>query len=112
MIQPLKIGNVQLNNNVLLAPMAGITDRPFRLICEQFNPGMVCTEMISSKGLFYNDEKTKLLLNMKGEKRPIAVQIFGNDIESLKYAAEYVSNFADIVGLQLLKAGRISPTLR
>src|SRR5574344_1292931 len=101
MIQPLKIGNVQLNNNVLLAPMAGITDRPFRLICEQFNPGMVCTEMISSKGLFYNDEKTKLLLNMKGEKRPIAVQIFGNDIESLKYAAEYVSNFADIVDINM-----------
>lgn len=101
MIKPLKIGNVQLNNNILLAPMAGITDRPFRLICEQFNPGMVCTEMISSKGLFYNDAKTKLLLNMKDEKRPIAVQIFGNDIESLKYAAEYVSDFADIVDINM-----------
>lgn len=101
MIKPLKIGNVQLNNNILLAPMAGITDRPFRLICEQFNPGMVCTEMISSKGLFYNDAKTKLLLNMKDENRPIAVQIFGNDIESLKYAAEYVSDFADIVDINM-----------
>lgn len=101
MIKPLKIGNVQLNNNVLLAPMAGITDRPFRIICEQFNPGMVCTEMVSSKGLFYNDAKTKLLLNMKDEKRPIAVQIFGNDIESLKYAAEYVSDFADIVDINM-----------
>ena len=100
-IKSLKIGNVQLNNNVLLAPMAGITDRPFRLICEQFEPGMVYTEMISSKGLFYNDEKTKLLLNMEDEKRPIAVQIFGNDIESLKYAAEYVSNFADIVDINM-----------
>lgn len=100
-IKPLKIGNVELKNNILLAPMAGITDRPFRIICEQFNPGLVCTEMISSKGLFYKDDKTKLLLNMKDEKRPIAVQIFGNDVESLKYAAEYVSAFADIIDINM-----------
>lgn len=100
-IKPLKIGNVELKNNILLAPMAGITDRPFRIICEQFNPGLVCTEMISSKGLFYKDDKTKLLLNMKDEKRPIAVQIFGNDVESLKYAAEYVSEFADIIDINM-----------
>lgn len=101
LIKPLKIGNVELNNNVLLAPMAGITDRPFRLICEKFNPGLVCTEMISSKGLFYNDEKTKMLLNMKDEKRPIAVQLFGSDVESLKYAVEYVSDFADIIDINM-----------
>ena len=100
-IKPLKIGNVELKNNILLAPMAGITDRPFRIICEQFNPGLVCTEMISSKGLFYKDDKTKMLLNMKDEKRPIAVQIFGNDVESLKYAAEYVSAFADIIDINM-----------
>ena len=96
-----KIGNVEIDNNILLAPMAGITDLPFRLICEKFKPGLVCTEMISAKGLFYNDEKTKLLLNMENEKRPIAVQIFGNDIESMKYSAEYISEFADIIDINM-----------
>lgn len=100
-IHQLKIGNVELKNNILLAPMAGITDLSFRLICEKFKPGLVCTEMISSKGLFYHDGKTKLLLDMKDEKRPIAVQIFGSDIESMKYAAEYVSQFADIVDINM-----------
>lgn len=57
--------------------------------------------MVSSKGLFYNDDKTKLLLDMKNEKRPIAVQIFGNDIETMKYAARYVSDFADIVDINM-----------
>ena len=100
-IKKLKIGNVELDNNIFLAPMAGITDLPFRLICKEFGPGLVCTEMISSKGLFYNDEKTKLLLNMEEEKRPIAVQIFGNDIEAMKYAANYVSNYADIIDINM-----------
>ena len=100
-LKKLKIGNVELNNNVLLAPMAGITDRPFRIICEQYGPGLVCTEMISSKGLFYDDKKTELLLNMKDEKRPIAVQIFGNDPETMGYAAKYVSDFADIVDINM-----------
>lgn len=100
-IRKLKIGNVELNNNVLLAPMAGITDRPFRIVCEEFGPGLVCTEMVSGKGLFYDDKKTDLLLNMEGEKRPIAAQIFGNDVEAMKYAAKYVSEVADIVDINM-----------
>lgn len=100
-LKKLKIGNVELENNILLAPMAGITDLPFRLICKEFGPGLVYTEMISSKGLFYNDEKTKLLLDMKGEKRPVAIQIFGSDIESMKYAAEYISQYADIIDINM-----------
>lgn len=100
-IKELKIGNVTLKNNIILAPMAGITDLPFRLICEKFEPGLVYTEMISSKGLFYHDEKTKLLLDMKDETRPIAVQIFGSDIESMKYAASYVSDIADIIDINM-----------
>ena len=100
-LKKLKIGNVELENNILLAPMAGITDLPFRLICKEFGPGLVYTEMISSKGLLYNDEKTKLLLDMKGEKRPVAVQIFGSDIESMKYAAEYISEYADIIDINM-----------
>ena len=82
-LKKLKIGNIRLENNLILAPMAGVTDLPFRLIAEKFNPGLVCTEMVSSKAIFHNDEKTKKLLNMKDEKRPVAVQIFGSDIESM-----------------------------
>ena len=100
-IKKIKIGNVELDNNVLLAPMAGITDRPFRVVCEEFGPGLVCTEMVSSKGLFHDDKKTDLLLNMKDEKRPVAVQIFGNDVEAMKYAAKYVSEFADIIDINM-----------
>lgn len=100
-LKKLKIGNVELNNNILLAPLAGITDRAFRLICEKYNPGLVCTEMISAKGLYYDDKKTEQLLNMKNEKRPIAVQIFGSDIESMGYAAEYVSKYADIIDINM-----------
>ena len=81
--------------------MAGITDKPFRIICKQYGTGLVCTEMISSKGLFYNDEKTKLLLDMDGEKRPIAVQIFGSDPSTMAYAAKYVSKYADIIDINM-----------
>ena len=100
-IRPIKIGNVELNNNVFLAPMAGITDRAFRVICEEFAPGLVCTEMVSGKGLMYDDKKTEQLLNMKGEKRPIAAQIFGSDVEAMKFAAAYVSKIADIVDINM-----------
>lgn len=97
----MKIGNVELKNNLILAPMAGVTDLPFRLIVEKFNPGLVCTEMVSSKALFYGDEKTKQLLKTNGEKRPISMQIFGSDVESMAFAAKYVSEFADIVDINM-----------
>lgn len=97
----LRIGNVELKNNVILAPMAGLTDLPFRRICEIYKPGLVVTEMVSSKALQYNDDKTKKLLNMEGETRPISAQIFGSDVEAMKYAASYVSKIADIVDINM-----------
>lgn len=100
-IKKIKIGNVELENNILLAPMAGITDKPFRMIAKEYSPGLVCTEMVSSKGLYYNDDKTKLLLDTKGEKRPIAMQIFGSDPETMGYSAKYVSELADIVDINM-----------
>ena len=100
-LKKLKIGNVELRNNILLAPMAGITDLPFRLICEKYGAGLTYTEMISAKGLFYNDSKTKLLLNIENEKRPVSAQIFGSDLDSLKYASEYVSKIVDIVDINM-----------
>ena len=100
-LHPLKIGNVELENNILLGPMAGITDLPFRIVCKDFGAGLVCTEMASSKAIYYNDKKTKDILKIEGEKKPIQAQIFGSDIESLKVAAEYVSNFADILDINM-----------
>ena len=101
LLKKIKIGNVELENNLILAPMAGVTDLPFRLIVEKFNPGLVCTEMVSSKALFYGDIKTKQLLKTNGEKRPISMQIFGSDTESMGFAAKYVSEFADIVDINM-----------
>ena len=100
-VKKLEIGNVELKNNILLAPMAGITDLPFRLICEKYGAGLTCTEMISSKGLYYNDAKTKILLNIEGEERPVAAQIFGNDLETMAYASDYVSKLVDIVDVNM-----------
>lgn len=100
-LKKLKIGNVELKNNLILAPMAGVTDLPFRLIVEEFNPGLVCTEMVSSKALFYGDEKTKQLLRTEGENGPISMQIFGSDVESMAFAAKYVSDIADIVDINM-----------
>ena len=100
-LKELNIGNVKCKNNIFLAPMAGITDLPFRLICEKFEPGLVITEMVSSKALLYNDEKTKKLLNVDGEKRPISMQIFGSDEEAMAYGAKYVSGLADIVDINM-----------
>ena len=100
-LKKLKIGDVELENNILLAPMAGITDLPFRKIAKKYGPGLVYTEMVSSKAIFHNDEKTKKLLTMENEKRPIAVQIFGSDVESMVFAAKYVEPIADIIDINM-----------
>lgn len=100
-LKKLKIGNVELENNLILAPMAGVTDLPFRKICKEFGPGLVCTEMVSSKAIFHDDSKTKLLMNTKGEERPISMQIFGSDEETMAFASKYISNLADIVDINM-----------
>ena len=101
-VKKLKIGDLELENNILLAPMAGITDLAFRKICKKYsNPGLVVTEMVSSKAMFYNDEKTKQLLNVEEEKRPIAFQIFGSDPEIMGKIAKMVSNDADIIDINM-----------
>ncbi len=100
-LKKLKIGNVELENNLILAPMAGVTNLPFRIVCKEFGPGLVCTEMASSRAMFHNDQKTKRLFNTEGEKRPISFQIFGSDEETMAYAAKYVSGFADIIDINM-----------
>lgn len=100
-VKPLKIGNVELENNILLAPMAGITDLPFRIICKEYGAGLVYTEMASAKAIFYQDEKTKRLLNTKKEQRPIRSTNFGSDIESLTFAASEVSKDFEILDINM-----------
>jgi tRNA-dihydrouridine synthase B len=75
----MKIGNIELKSNVLLAPMAGITDKTYRMICKKFGAGLVCTEMISAKGLLYNDKKTHTLMDIDVGDTPVSLQIFGSD---------------------------------
>ena len=75
----LTIGTVRLDNNVALAPMAGVTDLPFRLLCKEQGCGLMCTEMVSAKALLYKNRNTKPLLETREEEKPIAVQLFGSD---------------------------------
>ncbi len=77
----MKIGSVEPLNNIFLAPMAGVTDMPFRRVCKKYGAGLVYSEMISAKGLYYNDKKTDELMRISDDERPCAVQIFGSDPE-------------------------------
>ncbi len=75
----LAVGNVVLENNVILAPMAGGTDLPFRLLCRKAGAGMVCTEMVSAKAIYYNNKNTEGLLEIHPEEGPVSLQLFGSD---------------------------------
>ena len=97
----IKIGNYEIENNIFLAPMAGITDKPYRMICKEMGAGLVYTEMISSRAIYHDDTKTKLLMDTEGEKRPIAYQIFGSEEESMEFAAKYLEEKADIIDINM-----------
>lgn len=88
----LKIKDLNLENNVILAPMAGITDLTFRTICKEFGAGLVSTEMVSAKGLYYKDKKTEELIKTNEYDRPISMQIFGNEPDIMAYVVETVIN--------------------
>lgn len=79
----MKIGSLELKNNVFLAPMAGVTDMPFRVICSEMGCGLVYSEMVSAKGLMYGSKNTEKLLSVDKRERPIAVQLFGSSPEIL-----------------------------
>lgn len=100
-LKKLKIGNVELKNNIILAPMAGITDLPFRILCKENGAGLVCNEMVSSRAIYHNDEKTMKMLSMIEEERPISMQIFGNEPDIMGYSAEIVSENADILDINM-----------
>ncbi len=77
--QKLQIGSVSLKNNLILAPMAGITDLPFRLLCKEQGAGLLCMEMVSAKAIYYGNKRTEELLAILPEERPVSLQLFGSD---------------------------------
>lgn len=89
----MKIGNLVLDNNVFLAPMAGVTDISFRGLCKEMGCGLVYTEMVSAKALYYGSENTKSLLRISEEEKPVAVQIFGREPKIMAQVCE--ENFND-----------------
>ncbi|MBR3512491.1 MAG: tRNA dihydrouridine synthase DusB [Clostridia bacterium] len=101
-IKKLKIRDLELENNLILAPMAGVTDLPFRLICKKYgNPGLVCNEMVSSKAIVYKDEKTLKMIDTREDERPISMQIFGSEPETMAEAAKFIQEYADIVDINM-----------
>ena len=75
----LQIGSVNLENNVILAPMAGVTDLPFRLLCKEQGTGLLCMEMVSAKAIYYHNKNTEELMRIEPEERPVSLQLFGSD---------------------------------
>ena len=89
-----KIGNVNLKNPLIIAPMAGISNSAFRDLCIEFGAGLVCCEMVSDKAIYYKNEKTAKMLEV-GNAHPVSLQIFGSDIDTMGYAAKYISENTD-----------------
>ena len=79
MIKKLQIGNVTLENNLILAPMAGVTDLPFRLLCKEQGAGLLCMEMVSAKAILYKNKNTEELLSIDARENPVSLQLFGSD---------------------------------
>lgn len=88
----MKISNITLENNVFLAPMAGVTDISFRGLCKEMGCGLVCTEMVSAKALYYGSENTKELMRIADEEKPVSCQMFGNDPDIMSYVTEKYFN--------------------
>ncbi|MCC8017937.1 MAG: tRNA-dihydrouridine synthase, partial [Lachnospiraceae bacterium] len=81
--EKLQIGNVVLDNNLILAPMAGVSDLPFRLLCKEQGAGLVCMEMVSAKAIYYGNKNTEKLMEIRPEKQPVSLQLFGSDPDIL-----------------------------
>ncbi|MGG3451630.1 tRNA dihydrouridine synthase DusB [Domibacillus aminovorans] len=99
----LKIGSVELKNRVVLAPMAGVCNSAFRLTVKEFGAGMVCAEMVSDKGIVFQNEKTMNMLYIDEREKPLSLQIFGGERESLVQAASFVdkNTNADIIDINM-----------
>ena len=98
-----KIGNIKVESKVVLAPMAGVSNSPFRQICKKYGAGLLFAEMVSDKGLVYKNEKTINMLHAEISERPLVQQVFGSDIESMVKAAIYLdqNSNCDIIDINM-----------
>ena len=86
----LKIGTVELENPYILAPMAGVTDLPFRLLCKEQGAGLLCMEMVSAKAIQYKNKNTQDLLRIHEEERPVSLQLFGSEPDTISEIAKQI----------------------
>ena len=101
-MKTLQIGNVTLQNNLILAPMAGVTDLPFRMLCKEQGAGLICMEMVSAKAILYRNKNTKELLTIDPEERPVALQLFGSDPDVISEIARQIEALPfDILDLNM-----------
>ncbi len=89
-MKTLQIGNVTLENNLVLGPMAGVTDLPFRLLCKEQGAGLLCMEMVSAKGIYYNNKNTEQLLAIDEREHPVSLQLFGSDPDIMSEMAKKI----------------------
>ena len=98
----LKIGNVTLENDLILGPMAGVTDLPFRLLCKEQGAGLLCMEMVSAKGIMYNNKNTKFLLTIDDREHPVSLQLFGSDADIISEQAKRIEELPfDILDINM-----------
>lgn len=98
----LQIGNVKLENDLILGPMAGVTDLPFRLLCKEHGAGLLCMEMVSAKGIMYNNKNTKFLLTIDERERPVSLQLFGSDPDIISEQAKRIEELPfDILDINM-----------
>ena len=91
-MEKLKIGNITLENNLILAPMAGVCDLPFRVLCKEQGAGLLCMEMVSAKGIYYRNKNTEILLSTTEEERPVSLQLFGADPKIISEMAKQIED--------------------
>ena len=98
----LKIGSVTLDNPIILAPMAGVSDMPFRLLCHEQGAGLVCTEMISAKAIYYQNKNTESLMAIHSDERPVSLQLFGSEPDILAAMAKRIEDrLFDVLDLNM-----------
>ena len=98
----LQIGNVKLENDLILGPMAGVTDLPFRRLCKEQGAGLLCMEMVSAKGIMYNNKNTKFLLTIDERERPVSLQLFGSDPDIISEQAKRIEELPfDILDINM-----------
>jgi nifR3 family TIM-barrel protein len=103
MLMSFMIGNIHIKNKVIVAPMAGVTNLAYRIILKEFGAGLIYTEMISDKGLLYENKKTHEMIEVLDENKPIALQLFGSEVDSMVKAAIFIDQHsnADIIDINM-----------